>query len=275
MQNETESGGGRADGSESVKQGSLESKLNKSVKIAAPGAFSFVPEEWPKYKARFTRYMSLSGAGKSSEKDKIDCLLYCMGEKAEDILIQFYNIKDYNSLIKEFDNFFAPKRNVIFERYKFNSCVQKEEEKVDDFITQLHKLAINCEFGSLKDDLIRDRLVIGIRDRKAGERMLLKNDLTLEEATLLCRQAEMQEEGKELLEKKEDLRVNRMKQNKGKTSEKCWFCGLERHQKHLCPAYKATCHNCQRVGHFAKLCRAKAVRNMEEIKNETVFKEQM
>jgi len=47
----------------------------------------------------------------------------------------------------------------MLERAKFNLRSQKDNESVENFITDLYCLAEYCEFGTLKDDLIRDRIV--------------------------------------------------------------------------------------------------------------------
>ena len=44
----------------------------------------------------------------------------------------------------------------------------------------------SCEFGSLQDSLIRDRVVVGIRDCKIKERLLRDSELTLERAICIC-----------------------------------------------------------------------------------------
>ena len=53
------------------------------------------------------------------------------------------------------------KRNVIFERARFR---QEEGEAVDAFITSLYSLAEHCSYGTLHDEMIRDRIVVGIRN---------------------------------------------------------------------------------------------------------------
>lgn len=245
---------------------------NCDVKIRSPEAFSFIPEEWMKWKARFIRYMSITGNDiRLEDADKVNCLLYCMGEKAEDIIIQFGELT-YKSSLEKFDRFFNPKRNVIYERYKFNARIQVEGERFDEFITELYKLAENCEYGALKEELIRDRVIIGIKDKTTSERMLLKNDLTLKEATLMCKQAEiLREENKRINGncEQQETNVNNMSKKIKTTpiyTNKCWFCGKERHTKENCPAAKVTCYNCKRIGHFANLCRSKSVRQVEESK---------
>ena len=61
-------------------------------------------------------------------------------------------------------NYCIGKTNVICERYKFNNRSQEADESIDAYTAALRTLAETCEFGSLKDDLTRNRLVCGIRD---------------------------------------------------------------------------------------------------------------
>ncbi|CAH0723775.1 unnamed protein product, partial [Brenthis ino] len=251
-----------------------DSERNQQLKMAPPGTFSFVPAEWPKYITRFKRYMSVSGNEELSDKSKIDFLLYSMGDKAEDIIIQFDKNLTYTELLQSFDKFFFPKKNVIYERFKFNSRVQKEGEDFDQFVTDLHKLAEGCEYNLLKEELIRDRVVIGIRDRNISDRMLLKNDLKLEEAIQMGKQAEIQKKESMIIrENKEESEINRVKvgtttaqRNNEELQLKgnCWFCGQKRHPRYKCPASNITCFKCRKTGHFARLCRAKIEKNIEK-----------
>ena len=86
---------------------------------------------------------------------------------------------------------FKPKRNVVYERYKFNLCSQNAEESVDDYVNRLRKLASSCQFGTLTVELIRDRLVLGITDRSAKLRLLKEDGLNLNKAVNMCRSSEI------------------------------------------------------------------------------------
>ena len=46
----------------------------------------------------------------------------------------------------------------------------------------LRKLSESCEFSTLKNSLIKDRIVLGISDTKTRERLLRVSYLTLEKA---------------------------------------------------------------------------------------------
>ncbi len=58
------------------------------------------------------------------------------------------------------------------------------------FITAIHALAEHCEFGALRDELIRDRIVVGIQDARLSESLQLDSELTLEKAMIKVRQSE-------------------------------------------------------------------------------------
>ena len=69
--------------------------------------------------------------------------------------------------------------------------VQQGGESVDSFTTDLYILAEFCVFGELHDELIRDRIVVGIRDKNFSERLQLESDLTLSKAINTVRQKEV------------------------------------------------------------------------------------
>jgi hypothetical protein len=102
--------------------------------------------------------------------------------------------------LQKFDSHFAVKRNLIFERAQFNRRQQEPREPADTFIAALHKLADTCEFGALRDQLVRDRIVVGIRDVKLSERLQLDPDLTLEKAVTVVHQSEHNSQGKTFID---------------------------------------------------------------------------
>ena len=87
--------------------------------------------------------------------------------------------------------YFKPKRNVVYERYVFNSSSQQQEESTDEYVNRLRKYAAPCSFGSLTDELIRDRLVLGIRDQATKLRLLKEEKLDLNKAVSMCRASEI------------------------------------------------------------------------------------
>ena len=113
-----------------------------------------------------------------------------MGAKADDIF-QSFNLSEeqakvYNIVKDKFDSHFVKRRNVIFKRAKFNTRVQQDGEPVDDFVINLYSLAEHCDYGQLHDQMVRDRIVIGIRDSQLSEKLHMDSKLTLEKATTIA-----------------------------------------------------------------------------------------
>ena len=118
----------------------------------------------------------------------MNTLLYSMGDEADDILRSFKlssdELKKYDTVKAKFDQHFVKKRNVIFERAKFNMRKQEEGEPVDTFVTDLYALAEHCSLGALHDEMIRDRLVVGLLSARLSEKLQLDAELTLERKLL-------------------------------------------------------------------------------------------
>ena len=55
-------------------------------------------------------------------------------------------------------------------------------EKVDSFIMSLYRLAEHCNYRDLHDEMIRDRIVVGLRDSNLSERLQIDPELTLDKA---------------------------------------------------------------------------------------------
>ena len=62
--------------------------------------------------------------------------------------------KDPTKIIQELKKHFIPPRNVLYERFVFNSAVQKPGKTIDEYVVRLRQMAESCEFGTLKDSLI-------------------------------------------------------------------------------------------------------------------------
>ena len=86
-----------------------------------------------------------------------------MGDESDDILTSLnLNEEDsatFNGVKAKFDAYFIGSRNVIYERAKFNQLKQVTGQPVDSFITSLHKLIEHCDYGALKDEMIRDNIL--------------------------------------------------------------------------------------------------------------------
>ena len=222
-----------------------------------------------------------SGLAESSEERQVCTLLYCLGEDAENVL-SYTNIKakerkNYNAVVQKIDAFFTLRRNIIFERARLNRRSQLDGESAEQYITTLYDLAENCDYKNWKDEMIRDRLVVGIRDSVLSERMQMDPDLTLENAKKMVRQKEAVKEQQQDLkcdvggtqENNIDRVKLRSKEREKFTQEersgsKCHRCGKRAHPFEHCPAKDVRCSLYHRLGHFAAHCRTRGLQSMQQ-----------
>ena len=137
--------------------------------LQPPQPFQFdTPDEWPKWRHRFEQFCMASRLSKEDKERQVSMLLYCLGEEADDILtstnISMESRKKYNDVLAKFDAHFKVRKNIILESMWFNRKTQEEDKSVEQFITSLYSLADSCEYGDMKEELIRDCLVVGIKD---------------------------------------------------------------------------------------------------------------
>ena len=102
-------------------------------RVKPPDEFDFkTPAGWLRWKERFERFRLVTKMEEDEELHQINSLVYHMGQEAEDILKTFNlsatQSKDFKIVLEKFDGYFVPKRNVIFERAKFNKRSQGTDE---------------------------------------------------------------------------------------------------------------------------------------------------
>ena len=161
-------------------------------------------------------------------------------------------------------------------RYCFNKRDKFPTETVENFVAELKTLAKTCNFcDCLRDSLIRDRIVLGIKNEETTKKLLRIRDLTLNKCIHVCRSEEITSMQMKSLSEPVDS-VNKVKSRKTKSDKtsdgnaqsnkiSCKFCGYEHPLvKKKCPAWGKTCKRCKEKNHFAKKCTRKtSVYNIE------------
>ena len=268
--------------------------------VPPPDNFSFDPRDWKAWSARFDRFrvacrMKIGGNEPEKDVELVNLLVYTMGPKAENIMLGFTlteeQAKDYTVVLKCFNDYYLPKRNVIYERTQFNQRVQLPQETCDSFITDLYKLVDTCEYGGMKDELLRDRIIAGMSDSKLSEKLQLEDSktLTLEKVIAKVRTSEqVRQQNKEMrsngsenvsavhrhrrLTKSRHARRSQPEEEKRTpqrrsppshsykprrdNSRKCGRCGNGPHKRSECPAASSRCRKCSRKGHWDVVCRS-------------------
>ena len=242
------------------------------LKLDAPSPLLLdgnVADNWDKFKQRFDFYLEATGYDEKSAKIQASLFLHTIGPCALEVYNTFEftdeaDRKKLEVLKAKFETYCKPKKNITFQRHKFFSRNQIEGESVDRWVTDLRKLAASCEFGTLKDELIKDVMVLGIHDHGTKERLLRDQDLSLDKAILMCRATETSKKQLQELSNTTnvlDVNATKIQSNHSRTMPKtqirdCRFCGGS-HVAGNCPAYGKSCTTCGKRNHFAKVCRSK------------------
>lgn len=90
--------------------------------------------------------------------------------------------KSYDQLVKALTGHFNPTPSETVQRSHFNTRIRKTGESVATFVAELRSLAEHCNFGASLDDMLHDRIVCGINDRKTRQKLLSEKNLTLPSA---------------------------------------------------------------------------------------------
>ena len=83
-------------------------------------------ENWRKFNQAFKFYLTSIGYDSKGAKVKTSLLLTCMGERGHEVYNTFKlevgQELDLVVVTACFEVYFKPRKNIIFERYKFKSC---------------------------------------------------------------------------------------------------------------------------------------------------------
>ena len=147
------------------------------------------------------------------------------------------------------------------------------------FVSELKQLAVRCEFGASLEELLRDRLVCGIKDEHIQRRLLAEPHLTFTKAQDIAlalesadrNTADLQQQVQAAVpvhalkksQKPRNYRGSSTSTSKdtavtapSRSSPTCYRCG----GKHLVPDCRhkeSECHTCGRKGYISRVCRSK------------------
>ena len=227
-----------------------------------------IVQNWKVFRRDFTNYEIATKLSAEEMEIRVATLLSCIGSDAMNIYdglplteLQRTKIPD---ILTAFEKYCIGETNETYERFIFNSRNQEEGETVEKYVAELRRLAKSCNFETLEENLIRDRIVMGVKCDITRRKLLQEAKLTLSRATDIARAMEISK-GQMSRIKKEgetDELVHKLRSNNytpKKSAKNCHFCNKNHpFKKELCPAYGKTCSVCKGRNHFAgtKYCRS-------------------
>ena len=262
-------------------------------KFSPPPRFDFTkPSLWPEWKEQFQTFRIASKLHKDDGTVQVHSLLYAMGPEATKV---FKNFKfpvptqpaaegegedapapanpreDFDTVLRLFDEYFIPKKNVFHERARFYARSQQPGESVESFIRAISDLSLTCSFGNANEQ-IRDRLVLGLQDQEVARKLQLEDDPTLEDAISTARHYELvnahiSSQGNKVVDALSSRGTHSRGHSRGRRGEKghsvshtsgrsnCGNCG-KLHTGQVCPAKGKQCRACSKYNHFAAVCRS-------------------
>ena len=160
----------------------------------------------------------------------------------------------------------APSKRV--QRYHFNNRTQGAAESINQYVAELRRLAQHCQFGTQLDDMLCDRVIVGVRDDDLRRKLLAQPDTGLQKIQQIAiahetaaRDASALTVGRDSATAEVHL-VNRSSRTTPHASDHvtpaqpCAGCS-RRHPRSERRFSNARCRVCQKLGHISTVCRAK------------------
>ena len=235
-------------------------------------------KEWLHRKRTFDNHLGLL-----PQRD-LDKLSVLANFASPSILQHIEECIDYEAAIGILQALFVKPRNEIFARHILATRCQQPHETLDEYLLALKMLSKDCNFQSVaaskyREESIRDAFISGLRSPSIRQRLLENNTLDLKTMFDQARSLELAIVNSESYSSP-PLSVNAAvpptatehqeqtdpgtlaalgSPGVGSNASSCFFCGNSNHPRSKCPARGALCSNCQKRGHFAKVCRGRKI----------------
>ena len=234
--------------------------------------------EWKQWRQIWDGYEEVTELQNKTSHLRVATFITCIGKEALEVHngLPFQSDEEKAHIKKVLElwaNHCIRKTNIIYDRYKFNNHLQEQTDTIDTYITTLRALTETCKFGSVKDDLIRNRVICGVRDKGIQRKLLQECGLTLSQCVDICQANEAtaaqledmapsqttEEEANAVNQKERSKKAKTTKNNgrdpKDELSAAYKYCGYKHERKRdKCPAYGKTYSLCGKANHFAVKC---------------------
>lgn len=149
------------------------------------GHFDLDKDNWDLYVERLEQYFIVNDV---KEAVKVATLITVIGSEAYELMVNLCtpekpSSKTFEQLVKVMKTHLQPQPSLLAERFKFRQRIQKADESIAEFVSELKKLSKYCKFSadSLKENL-RDQFVCGLRNEYIRQRLFTEDDITFDMA---------------------------------------------------------------------------------------------
>ena len=236
-------------------------------------------DTWPEYLEQMENFFVANDIDNGDKKRAI--FLSSCGSKTYSLIRSLVQpdkpaSKPYKDSLELIGNHQNRQPSVIMERFLFNNTERKDGESIAQFVARLRKRAEHCNFGDSLKEMIRDRLVCGVRYDRIQQRLLSESTLTLDIAVKTSTAMERASKNLVDIQKQNDQMSKKFEESTYTNSPpfkdihqvtyssipnkplkySCYRCGAN-HSADYCRFKELECFYCHKKGHAASKCRKK------------------
>ena len=166
--------------------------------------------------------------------------------------------------------------------FNFRSCKQKANQSLDEYVTELRRLARNCDFANTDGEIL-SQVIQHCKSSRLRKRALRETDKSLTDILELGRSLELSdkyaatidEEAVNVIESRKShgdttrgrrathnpdtpapksRQFSRNRQQRQSCQKTCRNCGGEYPHNSSCPAKGKNCNYCRKENHFKSVC---------------------
>ncbi|GFY35277.1 polyprotein [Trichonephila clavipes] len=243
-------------------------------------------EDWSSYVERLKSYFVVNGI---EDKMKVPAILSLMGATTYKLLknLATPNIPSeltYQDIVKLLSEHLNPKPLEMTERFRFYKRKQFDGESIANYCAELQKLSIHCNFGNNLSTMLRDKLVMGLKNENIQKKLLAEDKLTYKKAKSIAFAIESAQ--RDVCEiQNQMVSIKKLHSSQDKTIKKFFLnlrnlnlqrslinlgnvrCDSIQHLAHECKHKNTQCRNCLKNGHLAKVCHSKRNETVKEIES--------
>ena len=180
-------------------------------------------------------------------------------------------MNEYEKLRKKLNDYFSPRQNKHYSRYMFLKLRPLAGEATIAYAARLRERAYDCDFGDTFDDRILEHLIQTIENKHLIQKCIAK---CWNLAQFLSEAGQIEDISLQVHDMKDArddryvARVDNSRKQKHYRNHRssdeddvemiCRHCGYDRKHRTIedCPAYGQKCHRCQKLNHFASVCKS-------------------